>query len=217
MKNEKDLEDIAEDLLNQTIVPRKAKPMIQKKQVINPKRSSGTEIYQDLQATLKNIGTKIDKKGYFERLYCFNEFKDQGINFKIVQVNHVMSLRKGIIRGPHMQNPPKSEDKLIQCIKGSIFDIAIDLREGSLTFGKWLGNLLSEENKKMIFMPKGIMHGYQILEDNTVVQYPVSEFYSPQNVIGIRWNDPFFHIDWPIEDAIVTEKDMKWSLFPFAK
>ncbi len=156
---------------------------------------------------------KGDHRGYFQRIYCVNEFKEQGINFKIVQINEAVSLKKGTIRGPHMQKEPKSEDKLMKCTKGSIFDVAIDFRKQSPTFGKWIGTILSEKNKKMIFIPRGIMHGYQVLEDNTTVQYPVSEFYTPEAVVGIRWNDPFFRVEWPVTEVIVSEIDKSWPLF----
>lgn len=160
---------------------------------------------------------RIDERGYFQRMYCVNEFADQGIDFKIVQANQAMSLKRGTIRGPHMQKAPNSEDKLMQCTKGAIFDVAIDFRKESPTFGQWVGNTISEENKKMVFVPKGIMHGYQVLEDNTVVQYPVSQFYSPDDVIGIRWDDPFFKIEWPIKDAITSKIDKGWPLFSFGQ
>lgn len=156
---------------------------------------------------------KTDERGYFERVYCVDEFIKQGIDFKVVQINQAMSLKKGTIRGPHMQKFPKSEDKLMQCLKGSVFDVAIDLRRDSPTFGQWISNLLSAENKKMVFVPKGIMHGYQVLENGTTIQYPVSEFYSPKDVIGIRWDDPFFKIKWPIKNVIVSKIDKNWPLF----
>ena len=156
---------------------------------------------------------KKDQRGYFQRIYCVKKFKDRDIDFKIVQMNQAASFKKGTIRGPHMQKPPKSEDKLMQCVKGSVFDVAIDLRRKSSTFGQWVSNLLSEENKKMVFIPKGIMHGYQTLENNSIVQYPVSEFYSPKDVIGIRWNDSFFNINWPIKEVIVSDIDAGWPLF----
>lgn len=156
---------------------------------------------------------KRDKRGYFERIYCTDEFAKNGFDFKIVQVNQAMSLKKGTIRGPHMQKFPKSEDKLMQCLKGSVFDVAIDVRKNSPTFGQWISNLLSAENGKMVFIPKGIMHGYQVLEDETIIQYPVSEFYSPKDVIGIRWDDPFFKIKWPISKITVSEIDKNWPPF----
>lgn len=154
---------------------------------------------------------KVDHRGYFARIYCQNEFVDTG--FPIVQINQSMSLFKGTIRGPHMQKSPHGEKKLIQCIKGSIFDVAIDVRKNSNTFGKWVGNELSEVNKKMVFIPEGIMHGFQALENNTIVQYPASTYYSPESVIGIRWDDPHFNIEWPISKVIVSDIDKAWPRY----
>lgn len=156
---------------------------------------------------------KKDGRGYFERIYCVDEFSKHGIDFKIAQINQAMSLKKGTIRGPHMQQFPRSEDKLMRCVRGSVFDVVIDFRSESSTFGQWVGNLLTEENKKMIFIPKGMMHGYQTLEDKVVIQYPVSELYSQKDVTGIRWDDPFFKIEWPLRDVIVSEIDKNWPLF----
>ena len=155
---------------------------------------------------------KKDKRGYFQRIYDDNEFKKAGINFKFVQVNQSMSFNKGAIRGIHMQKSPKSEDKLIQCINGSIFDVVIDLRLESKTYGKWFGIILLA-NKKMIYVPKGCAHGFQALENNTIIQYPDSQYYTPIYEIGIRWNDPFFNIKWPIKKAILSEKDTRWPDF----
>ncbi len=155
---------------------------------------------------------KTDKRGYFQRIYDAAEFKKQRISLGIVQINQSMSIRKGTIRGLHMQKSPKSEYKLIQCIKGSIFDVVIDLRSKSKTYGQWLGKVL-EANKEMMFVPKGCAHGFQALENNTIVQYPTSEYYSPEYEIGIRWNDPYFKIKWPIKKSFVSEKDASWFDF----
>jgi len=111
-----------------------------------------------------------------------------------------------------MQKFPKSEDKLIQCIKGSIFDVVIDLRPDSKTYGKWIGVVL-EANQKMIFVPKGCAHGFQALENDTIIQYPASEYYSPRHEIGIRWNDPYFKIKWPLKKIQVSKKDASWPNF----
>lgn len=157
---------------------------------------------------------KEDKRGYYERIYCRDEFKRHGIDFKIVQGNRSLTLKKGTVRGIHMQEAPKSEDKFIQCIQGSMFDVLIDLRKNSNTYGQWLGNIISADNKKMIFIPKEIAHGTQSLEDNSIIEYSVSEFYSPKHAIGIRWNDPSFNIDWPIRDnVILSDADANWPLF----
>ena len=153
-----------------------------------------------------------DKRGYFQRLYDASEFKKKKIKFNFVQVNQSMSRNAGTIRGIHMQKSPKSEDKLVQCIKGSIFDVIIDLREDSKTYGKWIGEVL-EANKKMIFIPKGCAHGFQTLTKNAIVLYQASEYYLPDYEIGIRWNDPYFNIKWPIKKVIVSKKDLSWSNF----
>ncbi len=155
---------------------------------------------------------KRDERGYFQRVYDDLKFKRRGINLKFVQINQSMSQHKGTIRGIHMQKSPRSEDKLIQCIKGSIFDVVIDLRTKSKTYGQWLGKVL-EANKKMMFVPRGCAHGFQALENDTIIQYPVSEYYSPRHEIGIRWNDPFFDIKWPIKKAVLSKKDSNWPDF----
>lgn len=160
---------------------------------------------------------KNDSRGFFSRIYCQNELKRQGISFPIVQVNRVMTLVKGTVRGIHMQSPPYSEDKLISCPEGSIFDVIIDLRPKSETFKKWLGVIISKKNNKMIFVPKGCAHGYQTLDNNTLVEYPASEFYTPKSEIGIRWDDPLFKIKWPVGKVIVSEKDSSWPDFRFTK
>ncbi len=156
---------------------------------------------------------RIDERGYFTRIFCVDELKKQGIKFNIVQINQASSMNKGVIRGIHMQKPPKSEDKFVQCLKGSIFDVVVDLRPKSKTYGKWIGQILTAKDKKMMLVPKGCAHAIQALEDDCIVQYPVSEYYSPQHEIGFRWDDPFFNIKWPIKDAIVSEKDKSWPLF----
>lgn len=156
---------------------------------------------------------KKDSRGYFTRIYCQREFKNQALHFLIVQMNQSKSARAGTIRGLHLQKAPHSEAKLIQCLRGSVFDVVVDLRRNSKTYGRWLGEILSEENKKMILVSRGFAHGYQALEDNSVIQYPVSEYYSPEDEIGIRWNDPFFRIEWPIKKVIVSEKDSAWPDF----
>ena len=155
---------------------------------------------------------KLDERGHLVRIFCKEEFAKTGIEFNIVQANHSLTKKKGTVRGMHFQKFPKTEDKIIQCLRGAVYDVAIDLRENSLTYGKWLAVELSEENKKMFFVPKGFAHGFQTLADNCEMQYFMSEFYSPAHSLGIRWNDPYFNIAWPIKNPILSEKDKNWPL-----
>jgi len=157
---------------------------------------------------------RVDERGYFARIFCKQELSKIGIDFNIVQINRSLNKKQGIIRGMHFQKPPKAEDKIIQCVKGKIYDVAIDLRQDSPTYGEWVAEELSEENKKMLLIPKGFAHGFQTLTDSCEILYFMSEFYSPQYESGVRWNDPFFNIKWPIKDPILSEKDKNWLLIP---
>lgn len=156
---------------------------------------------------------RVDERGYFSRIFAKEELKKHGISFIILHANRSLTVERGMIRGIHYQRYPKQEDKLVQCIKGSIFDVALDLRRGSKTYGQWVGEILSEENKKMMIVPKGFAHGFQTLEKNCLVEYFVTQYYSPAYERGIRWNDPFFKINWPIKKAILSEKDKNWPLY----
>ena len=124
-----------------------------------------------------------------------------------------MTVEKGTIRGLHYQSSPRREDKIVQCLAGAIFDVALDLRRNSPTFGKWVGEVLSAENKKMLLIPKGCAHAFQTLERDTLVEYFVTEYYSPDKEKGIRWNDPTFKIKWPITRAKLSDKDASWPLY----
>ena len=155
---------------------------------------------------------KIDERGYFARVFSKDQFKKHSANFSVIQINRAMSLKRGIIRGLHMQKRPKAEDKLTQCLSGSIFDVAVDLRKNSKTYGQYVSDLISSDNKKMMLIPKGCAHGFQALENNTVVQYCVSQYYSPKYEVGVRWDDPSLNIPWPIKKALVSKKDANWPL-----
>lgn len=155
---------------------------------------------------------KIDERGYFARIFCKEEFAKIGIDFNIVQINRSLTKKKGTIRGMHFQKEPKAEDKIVVCVKGAIYDVAVDLRKNSKTFGQWVAEELTEENKKMFLIPKGFAHGFQTLTDNTEILYFMSEFYAPEYASGVRWNDPFFNIKWPIRNPILSEKDKNWPL-----
>jgi dTDP-4-dehydrorhamnose 3,5-epimerase len=155
---------------------------------------------------------KIDERGYFMRTFCENELRKNSLQFTIIQVNQTLTKKRGAIRGMHFQKPPKAENKIVQCLKGAIFDVAIDLRENSATYGQWVAEELTEDNKKIFLIPRGFAHGFQTLTDNCEVQYLMSEFYSPEQASGVRWNDPSFNIKWPIKNPVLSEKDKTWLL-----
>ena len=154
-----------------------------------------------------------DKRGYFARFFCKKELAALGMNFNVVQINQSFTRKKGTIRGLHYQKPPYQEEKIVQCLKGEIYDVVLDLRNNSSTFGKWISERLSEKNKKMILVPKGCANGLQPLTDNCRIEYFMSEYYSPQSQAGIRWDDPYFKIRWPIKKIFLSEKDKNWKYY----
>ncbi len=152
-----------------------------------------------------------DQRGYFMETYNYNDFAAEGIDCQFVQDNQSAS-KKGVLRGLHFQiNFP--QDKLVRVIKGEVFDVAVDLRDGSDTYGKWFGVRLSEENKKQFFIPKNFAHGFLVLSDYAEFCYKVTDFYHPNDEGGLMWNDPEIGVDWPMpegmtaEDLILSDKD----------
>lgn len=152
-----------------------------------------------------------DHRGYFTRIFSESELKKQHIH--IAEINKSFTLKKGTIRGLHYQNSPMQQDKIVHCVQGSIFDVGVDLRKKSKTYGTWVGEILSAENKKMLLVPKGFAHGFQALENNTMVEYFVTQYYSPSHERGILWNDPTFAIQWPVKKTILSQKDKSWPLY----
>lgn len=148
-----------------------------------------------------------DDRGFFMRTFDRDEFRIHGLQREWVQENHSRSERKGIIRGLHFQVEPYAETKLVRCIRGEIFDVAVDLRKGSETFGRWQGIVLSEENRKMFFIPRGFAHGFCTLTDISEVVYKVDNYYSKEHERGLIWNDPDIGIDWPVKEPILSAKD----------
>src|SRR3989344_4819957 len=126
-----------------------------------------------------------DDRGFFVRVFAKEVLKTSGVNFNIVHINRSMTVEKGTIRGLHYQTSPRREDKIVQCLAGAIFDVALDLRRNSPTFGKWVGEVLSAANKKMLLIPKGCAHAFHTLERDTLVEYFVTEYYSPDKEKGI--------------------------------
>ena len=156
------------------------------------------------------IISRKDERGYFERVYCINEFNEI-INLKksIIQINRSLSKVKGTIRGCHFQLPPFAEIKIVSCPKGSLFDVGIDLRKGSPTYLKHYSQILSAENKKFLIIPEGFAHGFQTLEENTEILYLVTQEFSLKHDNGINPFDPAININWPIPCTIRSEKDTK--------
>ena len=147
-----------------------------------------------------------DNRGFFLENYKYSEFANFGIKDNFVQDNHSKSV-KGVLRGLHFQKLPKAQAKLVRCTNGEIFDVAVDIRKGSPTFGKWTGEILSEENKKMLYIPVGFAHGFCVISEEAEINYKSSDEYAPETEGAICWNDPTINISWPVEDPIVSEKD----------
>ncbi len=157
-----------------------------------------------------------DERGFFARLYCEEEFSNQRLVNRFVQINDSLSESRGTLRGLHYQLPPKAETKVVRCIRGALYDVVLDLRPDSRTYGQHFGVELSAENRKMLYVPKGFAHSFLTLEDATEVIYLVDEFYSPDHERGIRWNDPEFGIQWPIDPVLISEKDRSYPDFDAA-
>jgi dTDP-4-dehydrorhamnose 3,5-epimerase len=155
----------------------------------------------------------VDHRGHFMRTFDGEIFTNFGLNRNWVQENHSLSIKKGTIRGLHFQLPPFSETKLVRVIKGAILDVFVDIRKESPTFGKWASIELTEDNFKMIFIPRGFAHGFCTLTDHCEVIYKVDNFYSPEQEAGILWNDDFLKIDWPTPNPIISQKDGKLPSF----
>ncbi|MFD2203295.1 dTDP-4-dehydrorhamnose 3,5-epimerase [Shivajiella indica] len=149
----------------------------------------------------------VDERGFFGRSWCANEMAEHGLNPNVRQANTSFTKTKGSIRGMHFQVAPYQESKLVRCTKGSIYDVIIDLRPDSPTFKQWIGVELSERNYKMLYVPEDFAHGFITLEDNCEVTYLVTQFYTPGAEAGIRWNDPAFGIEWPLDPTVISEKD----------
>lgn len=155
-----------------------------------------------------------DERGSFARTWCREEFQKNGIREQPVQANTAFSRFKGTVRGLHFQVEPFAESKLVRCIRGSIFDVLVDLRPDSPTYTHWLGMELTPTNDQMLYIPKGCAHGYQSLLDESEVFYLSTQFYASECERGFRWDDPSLNIGWPITTAVtISEKDQNWPDF----
>jgi dTDP-4-dehydrorhamnose 3,5-epimerase len=155
-----------------------------------------------------------DERGFFTRAWCRSEFAEHGLVTHIAQANLAYTRRAGTLRGMHYQIAPHSEAKVVRCIRGAIFDVMIDLRRESPTYKRWIGVQLSDQNRKMVYVPEGFAHGYQCLQDDTETFYFVTALYTSDAERGVRWDDPAFGIEWPIVEAVeISEKDRNWPDF----
>ena len=153
-----------------------------------------------------------DSRGAFFESWNAKKFKQLGINEDFVQDNQSVS-SKGVLRGLHFQNPPYAQAKLVRVIEGSVLDVAVDLRKNSPTYGKHFSVILSEQNNKSFFIPKGFAHGFLSLEDNTVFNYKCSDYYNKESEGSLLWNDEDLKIDWQIDNPLISEKDLKADFF----
>jgi dTDP-4-dehydrorhamnose 3,5-epimerase len=154
-----------------------------------------------------------DERGFFGRSFCETQFLQHGLNAKTVQTNVSCSTKKGTLRGMHMQLAPFEETKLIRCTKGAIYDVIVDMRPESETFKQWFGIELNDSSYRMLYVPGGFAHGFITLEDDTHVNYQVSQCYAPSAEKGYRWDDPAFNIKWPFTPTLVSAKDSNHPLF----
>ncbi|MDR1871077.1 MAG: dTDP-4-dehydrorhamnose 3,5-epimerase [Deltaproteobacteria bacterium] len=174
------------------------------------------KIMRYLKTALKDVLVLVqepipDNRGFFARAFSQDELQKEGLDFPIRQINRSYNRLKGTLRGLHFQNPPHAEDKIIQVTKGSIIDVALDIRPGSPTFGQHHAEILTAANGRALLIPKGCAHGFQTLEDDTELYYLVSAYYAPGADSGIRWDNPGLNIAWPTQPpTVISDKDKAW-------
>ncbi|MDO9540775.1 MAG: dTDP-4-dehydrorhamnose 3,5-epimerase [Kiritimatiellia bacterium] len=156
---------------------------------------------------------KEDERGFFARTWCRHEFEQHGLNPQLVQCSLSCNVKKGTLRGMHYQIFPHAETKLVRCTRGALHDVIVDLRSESPTFRCWIAMELTSENRKALYIPEGLAHGFQTLMDETEVLYQISEFYHPECARGVRWDDPVFKISWPSGPRIISPKDQQYPDF----
>jgi dTDP-4-dehydrorhamnose 3,5-epimerase len=174
---------------------------------------------------MKLLGTKLagvfiielsphaDERGFYKRLWGKDELEKSGLDSELNNVGLSFNKKCGTVRGMHYQAEPFAETKLVQCMKGKIFDVVLDLRKDSETFGEWIGEELSAENNRAFYIPKGLAHGFQTLADNSEVLYAISTKYDLNSSRGVRWNDEKFRITFPLEISIINERDANYPDF----
>jgi dTDP-4-dehydrorhamnose 3,5-epimerase len=157
----------------------------------------------------------VDERGFFARTFCRKEFEALGLNSDLVQCSISFNKRAGTLRGMHFQIPPNAEAKLVRCTQGALYDVIIDLRPRSPMFKRWVAAELSAANRRMLYIPVGFAHGFQTLVNDTEIFYQMSEFYHPESARGLRWDDPVAHVQWPLPNPILSERDRTYPDFPW--
>jgi dTDP-4-dehydrorhamnose 3,5-epimerase len=164
-------------------------------------------------AWLIDIDPIQDDRGFFSRTFCERELRERGLETNFVQHSMSYSASQATLRGMHFQTAPHSEVKIVGCTKGAIWDVIIDIRADSPSFGQWLGVELTANNRRQLYIPKGFAHGFETLSDQTEVRYLISSFYEPAAATGYRHDDPAFGISWPLPVAVISDKDRCWPNF----
>ena len=164
-------------------------------------------------AFLITLNRSEDERGFFARTFCRSEFAEHGLNPDLEQCSISFNKQKGTLRGMHFQKSPYEETKVVRCTMGALFDVIIDLRPDSPTVKQWLSFELNAENRSMLYIPRGLAHGFLTLEDNTEVLYQMSDRYVPESAAGVRWNDRAFGIQWPDTPQVISVKDREYADF----
>ena len=154
-----------------------------------------------------------DERGFFARLWDASDLSRRGLRAELSHVSVSFNRRKGTLRGLHYQSPPMAEVKIVRCVRGAVFDVAVDLRESSPTFKQWTGVELTAENRRALYIPEGLAHGFQTLTDDTEVMYFIRGEYSPEHSRGVRWDDPAFGIVWPDDKRTINDRDRTYPDF----
>jgi dTDP-4-dehydrorhamnose 3,5-epimerase len=158
-------------------------------------------------AFLIDLEKREDERGFFARFFCRREFEEHGLETCFVQINNSFSRDSGTLRGLHYQLEPAAEAKVVRVLAGAVWDVVLDLRPDSSTFGRWFGDELTGVNRRVMYVPRGFAHGFVTLAPDTEILYLVSAPFTPEQERGIRWDDPRFAIEWPVEPTVVSEKD----------
>jgi dTDP-4-dehydrorhamnose 3,5-epimerase len=164
-------------------------------------------------AFLIDIEPREDERGFFARTWCRHEFAARGLDTEIAQENTSYNRLRGTVRGMHFQRPPSEENKIVRCTHGGIFDVIVDLRPHSSSYLQWQGFELTAENRRAVYIPKGVAHGFQTLDDHSEVAYQISAFHAPEAAGGYRYDDAAFGIAWPLPVAKISDRDLGWPKF----